>query len=191
MIKKSLPLLLIIISMGCKNISGPGEGNSGGGSGGGNSGGGSDTTQWVLLAEGTFTSYEWEINGDTICDSIAPNWPRDAYDDPVGSRIPMNDTVRPGDMLRAFGRYEGGNDYVFGLAFAGDTAITGYQELALAVIPDTLSFPGDTASYTMPNGQTRPLIGLIVVAALGNGDLVCRPNSVDSARIYFRLEKRK
>ncbi len=92
--------------------------------------------------------------------SVAPNWPRYAYNDPYSSRIPMSDTIKPGDVI---------NDYVFGLAFGGDTAAT---------IPDTLSFPGDTASFTMPNGQTVPLIGLIVIAPLGGGNLVCRPDSV-------------
>jgi len=69
-----------------------------------------DTASWVLLAEGSFTAYERDITGDTVCDEFVLSWPRDAYDDPEGSRLPLNEPVYPGDYLRVFGRYEAGND---------------------------------------------------------------------------------
>ncbi len=151
---------------------------------------GSDTTSWVLLAEGTFTAYERDITGDTVCDEFVLSWPRDAYDDPEGSRFPLNEPVYPGDYLRVFGRYEAGND-VGTFAFAGDTSNPGFQELALAVLPDTLRSPGDTASFAQPYGGTDTLSFYIVVAMIDNGNMRCRPNSTDSVRFYYRLEKRR
>ncbi len=190
--KRLMSLILIfLVALSCKSVSGPSDTNGGNGDNNGSSP--PDTSSWVLLAEGTFSFYEWDLTGDTLCDTFVLSYPRDAYNDPEGSRLPLNETVYPGDILRVFGKYISGNDTAVSIAFAGDTSNPGSQELALAALGDTLSFPGDSAYLTMPNGQTVPISFYIVVGMFIDdlGGMRCSPNSTDSARVYYRLEKRR
>ncbi len=171
--------------MSCRISDGVGDGDA---PDGGRDG---DTdTSWVLLAEGVFTAYEWDFTGDSLCDTAVVSWPRDAYNDPEGSRLPLNEPVRPGDQLRVFARYEAGND-VGSITFAGDTSNPGHQELFLATLNTNLSYPGDSASLEHPYGGTDTLRFYIAVILIDSGRLVCRPNQTDSVRLYYRLEKRR
>lgn len=183
-------ILMLLVVLSCKSVGGPD--NSSGNNGGNNGSPPTDTSSWILLAEGTFSFYKWDLTGDTLCDEFVLPYPRDAYNDP-GSRLPLNETVYPGDILRVFGKYISGNHTAVSIAFGADTSNPGFQELALAALGDTLSFPGDSAYLTMPNGLTVPVSFYIVIGMFLDdlGGTRCRPNSTDSARVYYRLEKRR
>lgn len=169
-------LTSVLLILSCK-VEGPTE------PGGGEENPGSS---WEILAEGTFSAYKMDINGDTLCDTMLIHYPRDAAHKP-GSRLTLKDTLGPGDMFRVFVRYEAGNDTT-AFIFMGDTVNPGSTLVALAVI-DTLMDVGDSTLATLPYEAAFPVPFYAVEALIDYGRPVCRPNSTDSVRLYYRVER--